>query len=124
MDEWKMDTVRENTSLVVAGASARRMDACVSSLVACYAVCCAPRPRQDATPDANLEPVCAALPVQLVQPASDQVLIEDDGVPPSYSHGDEPGQILLKSGCMGLARGSKPDIFTPMYLMVGRVQLD
>lgn len=33
-------------------------------------------------------------------------------------------QILLQSGGMGLARGGELGIFTPMYLMVGRVPLD
>lgn len=33
-------------------------------------------------------------------------------------------QILLQSGGMGLAKGGKLGIFTPMYLMVGRVPLD
>ena len=124
VDEWKMDNARENTGLVAAGTSARRMGAHMSSFVVCCAVCCAPHPRQGAAPDALLEPVCAALPVHLVQPEADQVLIENDEFPPSYFHGGKPGQILLKRGGMGLTRGCKPDIFTPMYLMVGRVQLD
>ncbi|KAL7532734.1 hypothetical protein ACHAXR_004811 [Thalassiosira sp. AJA248-18] len=33
-------------------------------------------------------------------------------------------QILLQSGGMGLARGGELGIFTPMFLMVGRVPLD
>ena len=33
-------------------------------------------------------------------------------------------QMLLQSGGMGLARGGELGIFTPMYLMVGRVPLD
>lgn len=33
-------------------------------------------------------------------------------------------QILLQSGGMGLARGGELGIFTPMYLMVGRVPFD
>ncbi|KAL7483813.1 hypothetical protein ACHAW6_009461 [Cyclotella cf. meneghiniana] len=33
-------------------------------------------------------------------------------------------QILLQSGGMGLARGGELGIFTPMYMMVGRVPLD
>jgi sterol 24-C-methyltransferase len=33
-------------------------------------------------------------------------------------------QILLQSGAIGLARGGELGIFTPMYLMVGRVPMD
>ena len=41
-----------------------------------------PHPRQDAAPDALLEPNHTELQVQLIPLASDQVLIEGDGVPP------------------------------------------
>jgi sterol 24-C-methyltransferase len=33
-------------------------------------------------------------------------------------------QVMLQSGAIGLARGGELGIFTPMYLMVGRVPLD
>ena len=32
-------------------------------------------------------------------------------------------QVLLQSGGMGLAKGGELGIFTPMYLMVGRVPM-
>lgn len=85
----------------------------------------APPGRQalDAAPDALLELVRAALPVQLVWPASAEVIkvMEFLRLAPACT---SRTQILLKSGGMGLAWGGKLDIFTPMHLMVGRVPLD
>ena len=79
---------------------------------------------QDASIDAIVESFHAKIPIQLVWSSSYQIFIKGYGVPSFGSRWYLTNTNLASEWWMGLAKGGELGIFTPMYLMVGKVPLD
>ena len=78
----------------------------------------------DAPSDAELEPLNAAVSVQLVRISDDKCLHLHVGDASAAPKGTVKTQRMLQQGAFGLSDGGITKTFTPMYLMVGRVPLN